>query len=266
MIWELITKRDNAYSVPRLAIKGMRKLLEKYYNINYYCTYKLLFFIFWRMLNPLYWLSLLKWDNRYIKWLVSTGKKIEEGGMDKGIYLPYSTMALSTPCFISLWICCLVCLAYIKIFRISLLSILGNGVFILLLILIGICGYYVNEIFLLKGDKYKKYFAEFDKKKKYLLYYSIYVVSLIIQFATFYLLFSSVWGYSNWKVKIIMSYIEAERLGRVLIWAWNKYVKKTAIPYKEIDFHYSDWVFLLTGLVFFGIALGIILLYFAFIR
>ena len=30
----------------------MRKLLEKYYNINYYCTYKLLFFIFWRMLNP----------------------------------------------------------------------------------------------------------------------------------------------------------------------------------------------------------------------
>lgn len=47
-----------------------------------------------------------------------------------------------------------------------------------------------------------------------------------------------------------MSYIEAERLGRVLIWAWNKYVKKTAIPYKEIDFHYSDWVFLLTGLVF----------------
>lgn len=54
-----------------------------------------------------------------------------------------------------------------------------------------------------------------------------------------------------------MSYIEAERLGRVLIWAWNKYVKKTAIPYKEIDFHYSDWVFLLTGLVFFGIVPGI---------
>lgn len=47
-----------------------------------------------------------------------------------------------------------------------------------------------------------------------------------------------------------MSYITAERLGRVLIWAWNKYVKKTAIPYKEIDFHYSDWFFLLTGLVF----------------
>ena len=48
--------------------------------------------------------------------------------------------------------------------------------------------------------------------------------------------------------------------------AWNKYVKKTAIPYKEIDFHYSDWVFLLTGLVFCGIALGITLLYFVFWR
>ena len=47
-----------------------------------------------------------------------------------------------------------------------------------------------------------------------------------------------------------MSYITAERLGKVLIWAWNKYVKKTAIPYKEVDFHYPDWVFLLTGLVF----------------
>ena len=43
------------------------KLLEKYYNINYYCTYKLLFFLCWRLLNPLYWLSLLKWDNRYLE-------------------------------------------------------------------------------------------------------------------------------------------------------------------------------------------------------
>lgn len=28
----------------------------------------------------------------------------------------------------------------------------------------------VNEIFPFKNDKYKKYFAEFDKKKRYLLY------------------------------------------------------------------------------------------------
>ena len=66
-----------------------------------------------------------------------------------------------------------------------------NGIYILLSILIGVCGYYVNEIFLFKNDKYKKYFAEFDKKKRYLLYYGIYVVSLIIRLATFYLLLAS---------------------------------------------------------------------------
>ena len=63
-----------------------------------------------------------------------------------------------------------------------------------------------------------------------------------------------------------MSYITSEILGKDLIWSCNKYVKKTSIHYKEIDFHYPDWVFLLTGLVFCGIALGIILLYFAFWR
>ena len=139
----------------------MMKLLEKYYNINYYCTYKLLFFILNRMLNPFYWLSFSKWKNGYINRCISINKQI------------------------------LVCLACIKIFRISLLSILGNGVYFLPLIPIGICGYYVNEIFLFKGDKYRKYFAEFDKKKRYLLYYGIYVVSLIIRLATFYLLLAS---------------------------------------------------------------------------
>ncbi len=47
-------------------IKGMRNLLEKYYNINFYCSYKLQFFIFRRMLNLFYWLSFSKWKNGYI--------------------------------------------------------------------------------------------------------------------------------------------------------------------------------------------------------
>ena len=110
--------------------------------------------------------------------------------MDKGIYLPYSSRALITPFIIICWIFSLVCLACIKILRVQLVRIiLENGIiFYSLLVVFMICGYYINEIFLFKNDKYKKYFAEFDKKKKYLLYYSIYVVSLIIQFATFYLL------------------------------------------------------------------------------
>jgi len=173
----------------------MRNLLEKYYNINFYCSYKLQFFIFRRMLNPFYWLSLSKWKNGYINRCISINKRQEAARMNKGVDVYISSTASNTPFIISLWICCLViwafclvCLACFKIFRISLLSILGNGVYFLLLIPIGICGYYVNEIFLFKGDKYRKYFAEFDKKKRYLLYYGIYVVSLIIRLATFYLL------------------------------------------------------------------------------
>ena len=51
--------------------------------------------------------------------------------------------------------------------------------------------YHISHFFIFKNDKYRKYFAKFDKEKKYLLYYGIYVVSLIVQFATFYLLLSS---------------------------------------------------------------------------
>ena len=157
----------------------MRNLLEKYYNINFYCSYKLQFFIFRRMLNLFYWLSFSKWKNGYINRCISTNKRQEAAGMDKGVDVYISSMASNTPYIISIWAFCLVCLACIKIFRISLLSILGNGVYFLLL------------IFLFKGDKYRKYFAEFDKKKRYLLYYGIYVVSLIIRLATFYLLLAS---------------------------------------------------------------------------
>lgn len=173
---------------------SMRKLLEKYYNINYYCTYRLLFFIFNRMLNPFYWLSLSKWNNRYINRCISLNKRQEAAGMAKGVDVYISDLALSTPITISFWIFSLVCLACIKIFKVELLSIFEIAfekyiiILISLLVVFGICAYYINEIFLFKNDKYRKYFAEFDKKKKYLLYYSIYVVSLIVQFATFYLL------------------------------------------------------------------------------
>ena len=171
----------------------MLKLLEIYYNINYYCTYKLLFFIFERMLNPFYWLSLSKWDNRYIKWCISIDKRQEAAEMDKGINGTICIWATHTPCIISFWMLCLVCLACIKIFRVELLSVLNmivGNIFLCILCfaIIVLFLYYANRIFLFKNDKYRKYFAKFDKEKKYLLYYSIYVVSLIVQLATFYLL------------------------------------------------------------------------------
>ena len=176
---------------------SMRKLLEKYYNINYYCTYRLLFFIFNRMLNPFYWLSLSKWNNRYINRCISLNKRQEAAGMDKGVDVYISDLALSTPCIISFWIFSLACLVCIKIFKVELSSIfeIAFEKYIIILtsflVAIGVFTYYVNKIFLFKNDKYEKYFAKFDKEKKYLLYYGIYVVSLIVQFATFYLLLSS---------------------------------------------------------------------------
>ena len=171
----------------------MRKLLEKYYNINYYCTYKLLFFIHHRMINPLYWLSLSKWENSYIKRLVSFDKRQEAARMDKGTDVYISMLALNTPCIISLWMLCLVGFACTKIFRVNILAIIfGNEVlFISFLIVTGGLGYYINEIFLFKKDKYRKYFTEFEKKKRYLLYYGIYVVSTVMQVATFYLLLNN---------------------------------------------------------------------------
>lgn len=70
----------------------MRNLLEKYYNINFYCSYKLQFFIFRRMLNLFYWLSFSKWKNGYINRCISTNKRQEAAGMDKGVdvYIAYS--------------------------------------------------------------------------------------------------------------------------------------------------------------------------------
>jgi hypothetical protein len=41
-----------------------------------------------------------------------------------------------------------------------------------------------------------------------------------------------------------MNYTTTERSGKVLICAYNKYVKKIAIPYKEINFQYPERVFL----------------------
>lgn len=106
----------------------MRNLLEKYYNINFYCSYKLQFFIFRRMLNLFYWLSFSKWKNGYINRCISTNKRQEAAGMDKGVDVYISSMASNTPYIISIWAFCLVCLACIKIFRISLLSILGVSI------------------------------------------------------------------------------------------------------------------------------------------
>ena len=62
------------------------------------------------------------------------------------------------------------------------------------------------------------------------------------------------------------SLITAKRFGKVLIWVWNRYIKKAAIPFEELDFNYLDWAFIITGCIFFGVVAGVTLLYFAFIK
>ena len=172
----------------------MLKLLEKYYNILYYCEYNLLFFIFKRLLNPFYWISLSKWNNKYMKRIVSRIEKQEVSEIHGGVNIDISSWATFAINCTSFWLLCMVLIVsdkVLKILGISVPSAIFENKFIIILLLIALVFYmyHISHFFIFKNDKYRKYFAKFDKEKKYLLYYGIYVVSLIVQFATFYLLF-----------------------------------------------------------------------------
>ena len=172
---------------------SMMKLLEKYYNILYYCEYNLLFLIFKRILNPFYWLSLPKWNNKYMKRILSKIEKQEVSEIHGGVNVFISSWATFAINCTSFWLLCMALIVGGKV-----LKMLGIGIpiaifenkfiIILLLIVLVFYVYYVGNFFVFKNDKYRKYFAKFDKKKRYLLYYGIYVVSLVVQLATFYLL------------------------------------------------------------------------------
>ena len=175
----------------------MRKLLEKYYNILYYCEYNLLFFIFKRFLNPFYWISIPKWNNKYMKCIISRISKQEVSEIHGGVNIFISSRSTFAISCTSFWLLCIVLIVggkVLKMLGIDVPSIIFENKFIIILLLIALVSYlcYINEFFVLKNDKYRKFFAEFEKKKKYLLYYGIYVVSLIIQLATFYMLFMEI--------------------------------------------------------------------------
>lgn len=153
----------------------MKDLMEKYYNVIYYCAYKILFYFLYRLINPLYWIRLKKWNNNYINRIVSVSKKIEADAADKGIIAVVCIIGIQFP--------------RIKITLIT--AFISDSIFYPLLIVIGLFVYYINDYFLFKNDKYRKYFKQFDKEKKYVQYYSIYLISIIIQFTTFYILLKS---------------------------------------------------------------------------
>lgn len=168
--------------------------MEKYYNVIYYCAYKILFYFLYRFINPFYWIRLKKWNNNYINRIILISKKIETDAADKGIIVWISVMAITSVYRISLWIIAVVCIIGIQFPRIRTLLITvleSDFLFLLLWVVLGVLAYRINNHLLFKKDKYRKYFKQFDKEKKYVQYYSIYLISIIIQFTTFYILLKS---------------------------------------------------------------------------
>ena len=122
-------------------------------------------------------------------------KKLESDTSDKGIDSWISVLAITSVYRISLWIIAVICIIGIQFSRIKTLLItafISDSIFFPLLIVIGLFVYYINDYFLFKNSKYRKYFKQFDKEKKYVQYYGSYVISIIIQFATFYILLKSI--------------------------------------------------------------------------
>lgn len=165
----------------------MKNILEKYYNLLYYCEYTLLFFILKRILNPFYWIGILRWNNKYLKNIVSRIKKQEISEIHGGVNIYISSWATFAINITSCWLFVILLIGGI-ILKINIpKTILENEFMILLLLIVFVSYiYYMAHFFVFKNDKYKSYFKEFESKKRYLLYYSIYTFSIIIQFVTFY--------------------------------------------------------------------------------
>ncbi len=162
----------------------MKKLLDLYWNIMFYCTYTLLFYLFNRLLNPVYWLQNKKvklWLNEYINNIVSflNKREVDERGIDSGIIL-FSTsyICVHTLCFLSFlfWI-------IYKTVKVNVIQLMFGNILTLSVFLVILCMtiYILNDLFLFKKNKYESFFIKFNTEKKYTLYYGIYLLSLIVQ-------------------------------------------------------------------------------------
>ena len=159
----------------------MKTLLNLYWNIMFYCTYTLLFYLFNRLLNPIYWLQNKKVRlrlNEYINNIVSflNKREVDERGIDSGIII-FSTsyICAHTLCFLSFifW------LIY-KITRVNVIQMAFNNMLVLSIFFVIICAviYITNYLFLFKKNKYEFFFVKFNTDKKYTLYYGIFLFSL----------------------------------------------------------------------------------------
>jgi hypothetical protein len=57
--------------------------------------------------------------------------------------------------------------------------------------------------------------------------------------------------------------ITLERIGKFIIWFWNKYIKKRYIPYIDLEFHYPNYLFIALGCLVVAIFFIIAITYFS---
>lgn len=55
--------------------------------------------------------------------------------------------------------------------------------------------------------------------------------------------------------------ITLKRIGKFIIWFWNKYIKKRYIPYIDLEFYYSNVLFIAIGSIVVIVVLGIAVAY-----
>ena len=117
----------------------MKKLLDLYWNIMFYCTYTLLFYLFNRLLNPVYWLQNKKvklWLNEYINNIVSflNKREVDERGIDSGIIL-FSTsyICVHTLCFLSFLFWIIYKTVKVNVIQLMFGNILTLSVFLVIL-------------------------------------------------------------------------------------------------------------------------------------
>ena len=120
----------------------MKNVIEKYYNMLYFCEYTLLFFIFKRILNPFYWISFLRWNNKAHENIVSRMKKQESSEIYGGVNIYISSWATFAINITSCWLFVILLICGI-VLKINIPTTIFENEFMILLLLVVFCIIYL---------------------------------------------------------------------------------------------------------------------------
>ena len=70
------------------------------------------------------------------------------------------------------------------------------------------------------------------------------------------------YGMNIQKAIIMFDIVGLECIGKYIIWLWSKYVKRKHTPYMDLEFHCSNYLFIVLGSIVCAIILGIAIAYF----